>query len=160
MSKNPTTITLPSDVEIAMERVFDAPRDLVWRAHTDPERMAQWWGQRSTTTVIDKMELHQGGTWRFIERDAEGNEYAFNGVYQEIVPPERIIYTFEFEGLPGHVLTETIWFDVLAPDKTKMRVNSTFTSKEDRDGMLQSGMEIGANESWEALDELLTKEQA
>jgi uncharacterized protein YndB with AHSA1/START domain len=100
------------------------------------------------------MEVKPGGLWRFIERDADGNEYAFNGEYKEIVPPERLVYTFEFEGLPGHVLLETVTFEE-QDGKTKVKVLSLLDSVEDRDGMLQSGMEAGANESHDRLAELL-----
>jgi len=155
VKNNPTsTLTLPSDREIAMERVFDAPRKLVFEAFTEPAIIPKWWGQRNTTTTVDKMEVKPGGRWRFVQRDADGHEYAFNGEYKEIVPPERLAYTFEFEGLPGHVLLETVTFEEQG-DKTKVKVLSLFDSVEDRDGMLQSGMEAGANESNDRLAELL-----
>lgn len=100
------------------------------------------------------MDVKPGGLWRFIERDADGNEFAFNGEYKEIVPPERLAYTFEFEGLPGHVVLETVTFEE-QNGKTKVKVLALFDSVEDRDGMLQSGMEVGANESHDRLAELL-----
>jgi uncharacterized protein YndB with AHSA1/START domain len=145
---------LPSDREIVMERVFNAPRSLVFRAYTDPQLIPKWWGPRYLTTTVDKMNVRVGGAWRFVQRDADGNEYAFNGVYREIVPPERLSYTFEFEGMAGHVLVETVAFEE-RNGKTKITVTSLFASVEDRDGMLQSGMEAGANDSAERLAELL-----
>jgi len=151
---NVSTLTLPSDREIVMERVFDAPRELVFKAYTEPTLIPKWWGQRNTTTTVDKMEVKPGGLWRFIQRDADGNEYAFNGEYREIVPPERLAYTFEFEGMPGHVLLETVTFEE-QDGQTKVKVLALFDSVEDRDGMLQSGMEAGANESNDRLAELL-----
>lgn len=151
---NVSTLTLPSDREIVMERIFDAPRELVFKAYTEPTLIPRWWGQRNTTTTVDKMEVKPGGLWRFVQRDADGNEYAFNGQYREVAPPERLAYTFEFEGLPGHVMLETVTFEALG-DKTKVKVLSLFDSVEDRDGMLQSGMEAGANESNDRLAELL-----
>lgn len=137
-----------------MERVFHAPRELVFKAHTDPNLIPKWWGRRAYTTTVDKLELRVGGVWRFVQRDADGNEYAFNGVYREIVPPERLSYTFEFEGMPGHVLVETLTFEDLN-GKTRLTVTGSYQSVEDRDGILQSGMEEGANESYAQLDELL-----
>jgi uncharacterized protein YndB with AHSA1/START domain len=149
-----STWTLPTDREIVMERVFNAPRELVFKAHTDPGLIAKWWGPRKYTTTVDKLELRVGGVWRFVQRDVEGNEYAFNGVYREIVPSERLSYTFEFEGMPGHVLIETVTFEE-QDGKTRLTVTGSYQSVEDRDGMLQSGMEEGANESYERLVELL-----
>jgi uncharacterized protein YndB with AHSA1/START domain len=155
-SKNPATLTTPSDREIVMSRIFNAPRDLVYKAHTDPKLIAQWWGLRSTTTIVDKFDVRPGGVWRFVQRDAGGNEYGFNGVFRELVPPERITWTWEFEGMPGHILVETMTFEDLG-GKTKLTSTSLFDTVEARDGMLNSGMESGANESWDRLDELLAK---
>ena len=153
-SSSASTLTLPSDQEIVMERVFNAPRELVFKAHTDPNLISQWWGPRRYTTTVDKMDLRVGGVWRFVQHDADGNEFAFNGVYREIVPPERLSDTFEFEGMPGHVMVETVTFEE-QNGKTKVTVTGMYQSVEDRDGMLQSGMEEGANESYERLVELL-----
>ena len=153
-SSSASTLTLPSDREIVMERVFDAPRELVFKAYTDPNLIPKWWGPRKYTTTVDKMDVRVGGAWRFVQRDADGHEYAFNGVYREIAPPERLSYTFEFEGMPGHVLVETVTFEE-RDGKTKVIVTSLFASVEDRDGMLHSGMEQGANESQDRLAELL-----
>ena len=152
-----STLTLPSDREIVMERVFDAPRELVFKAYTDPKLIPQWWGQRNTTTTVDKMEVKPGGLWRFVQRDADGNEYAFNGEYREIVPPKRLVNTFEFEGMPGHIVVDTATFEELPGGKTKLTVTSLFASVEDRDGMLNSGMEGEAIETWDRLAELLAK---
>ncbi len=149
-----STLTMPSDREIVMERVFNAPRELVFKAYTDPDLIPKWWGPRYLTTTVDKMDVRVGGVWRFVQRDAQGQESAFNGVYREIVPPERLSYTFEFEGMPGHVVIETVTFEEHA-GKTRTTVTSLFQSKEDRDGMIQSGMEEGANDSQERLAELL-----
>lgn len=153
-----TTLTTPSDREIRMTRVFDAPRELVFQAHTDPRHVPHWWGQRHSTTIVDVMDVRPGGAWRFIERDPEGNEFGFRGEYREIVPPERLVYTFEFEGMPGHIVLETITFEEHA-GKTTVSTTSVFTSVKDRDGMLESGMESGAIESWDRLAELLERLQ-
>jgi uncharacterized protein YndB with AHSA1/START domain len=137
-----------------MEHVFNAPRQLVFKAYTDPDLIPKWWGPRYLTTTVDKMDVKVGGRWRYVQRDADGNEYAFNGEYREIVPPDRLSYTFEFEGMPGHIVLETVLFEE-RDGKTKVTVTSLFRSKEDRDGMLQSGMEEGARDSQERLAELL-----
>ncbi len=149
-----SALTLPSDREIVMDRVFNAPRELVFKAYTDPDLIPKWWGPRKYTTTVDKLDVKVGGAWRFVQRDADGNVYAFNGEYREIAPPERLSYTFEFEGLPGHVLLETVTFEEQG-GQTKVTVTSLFASAEDRDGMLQSGMEQGATESQDRLAELL-----
>ena len=151
-----TTLTTPSDREIAMSRVFDAPRELVWKAHTDPNLIPQWWGRRTDTTIVDQMDVRPGGTWRFITREAEGREDAFHGEYREIVPFERVVQTFEWEGLPGHISVETLTLEDLG-GKTRVTTTSRFDTVEDRDGMLQSGMEVGARETWDRLAELLAK---
>lgn len=157
-SSNPTTLTLPSDREIVMTRIFDAPRELVYKAHTDPALVPLWWGRRNYTTIVDRMDVRPGGAWRFVQHTPDGGEYAFNGVYREVVPPERIVQTFEFEGYPGHIQVETIVFEDLG-GRTLLTSTARFDSLEDRDGMLQSGMEEGAVESWDQLEELLIKEK-
>jgi uncharacterized protein YndB with AHSA1/START domain len=153
-----TTITTPSDRAISMTRVFDAPRELVFQAHTDSQHVPHWWGPRRFTTTVVTMDVRPGGAWRFVHRDPEGNEYGFRGEYREVVPPERLVYTFEFEGMPGHILVETITFEE-HDGKTTVTSTSLFDSIEDRDGMLESGMESGAIESWDRLAELLERLQ-
>ena len=154
-----TSFTTPSDREIVMERVFNAPRALVFRVTNDPELLPQWWGPARLTTNVVQWDLRPGGAWRVVQRDAGGNEYGFRGVYREIVPPERVVRTFEFEGVPGHVAVETATFEDLG-GRTRLRVTSLFESVEDRDGMLQGGAESGATESWERLATLLRTAQA
>jgi uncharacterized protein YndB with AHSA1/START domain len=151
---NTTTFTQPSDREIRMSRVFDAPRELVFQAHIDPVHTPHWWGQRNSTTIVDTLDARPGGAWRFIQRDPDGNEYAFRGEFREVVPPERLVYTFEFEGMPGHIVVDTITFTE-QDGKTTVTSTSLFESVADRDGMLESGMESGATESWDRLAELL-----
>jgi len=150
-------IAEPGNHAIIMARVFNAPRELVFTVMTDPKRIPQWWGQRNTTTIVDKMDVQAGGLWRYIQRDQQGNEFAFHGVYHAITAPERVVNTFEFEGMPGHVLLETMTLEAQADRTTKLTVTSVFQSVADRDGMLSSGMEAGANESYDRLDELLAK---
>lgn len=151
---NATRFTFPSDLEIAMERVFDAPAERVFKVCTDPNLIPQWWGPRRYTTTVEKDDVTLGGTWRYISRDSKGNEFAFNGVYREIAPAKRVVRTFEFEPMQGHVSVETATFEEQG-SKTTLRVTSLFQTVEDRDGMLNSGMEEGASESWDRLAELL-----
>lgn len=150
-------IAEPGKHEIIMTRVFDAPRDLVFKVLTDPTLIPQWWGLRNNTTIVDKMDVQAGGLWRYIQRDQQGNESAFHGVYHAITAPEQIVETFEFEGMPGHVLLETMTLEEQTAGTTKVTVSSVFQSVADRDGMLNSGMEQGANESYDRLAELLAK---
>lgn len=150
------TVTLPSDREIVLSRVFDAPRELVFEAFSKPEHVAHWWGQKNSTLASCEIDFRPGGTWRFVERDANGNEFGFHGEIRDIAPPERIVQTFEFEGMPGHVSVETMVLDDLDQGRrTRVTVTSRFDSVEDRDGMLQSGMEQGASESYDRLAEYL-----
>ena len=160
MSKNKTTITAePGKQELFITREFDAPRELVFRAYTDPEIYAQWLGPKALTTTFDVFEPVSGGKYRFIQKDQDGNEFSFHGVTHEVLAPERIIGTFEFDGLPeaGHVVLETTRFEAIAGNRTRVTSQSVFQSVADRDGMLQSGMEVGVNEGYERLDELLAK---
>jgi uncharacterized protein YndB with AHSA1/START domain len=151
------TVTTPTDREIRIEREFDAPRDRVFAAYTDPELIPEWWGPRGTTTVVDRMDVRAGGSWRFVSRDADGGETAFRGTYREVTPPERLVQTFEWEGLPGHVSVETAVFEDLG-DRTRVTTVSLFHTTEERDGMLESGMEGGMNETYARLDELLARD--
>lgn len=149
-----TTFTTPSDLEIGMSRTFNAPRALVWAAYTEARHVANWWGQRNSTTIVDTLDFRPGGGWRFVQRTPTGEEYGFHGEFREIVPLEKIVQTFEFEGMPGHVVIDSATFEE-SDGKTTVNVISTFATKEDRDGMLQSGMAEGANESWDRLEEVL-----
>jgi uncharacterized protein YndB with AHSA1/START domain len=152
-------VTTPSDREIVLRRSFDAPRALVFQAMTDPNAIPKWWGPRRFTTVVDRMDVRPGGEWRFINRDADGTEYAFHGQYREVVPPDRLVYTFEFEGLPGHVSIETITLQE-REGKTISTNRVQFDSLEERDGMLQSGMASGASETMDRLAELIQQMKA
>jgi uncharacterized protein YndB with AHSA1/START domain len=149
-----TTVTAQADREIVSERVFDAPRERVFQAFIDPELLAQWWGRRQDTTTVDKMDAREGGDWRFVT-DAPDGTHAFRGTFRVIDPPEKLEQTFEWEGMPGHVVVETTIFEDLGGGQTKVSTRSLFHTTEERDGMLASGMEIGLNESYERLDELL-----
>jgi uncharacterized protein YndB with AHSA1/START domain len=150
-------LTILSDREVVLTRLFDAPREFVFRAHTDPDLIPQWWGLRSNTTIVEKMDVRPGGTWRFIQRDAAGKTFAFHGEYREVILPECLVNTFEFEGVPGHVILDTLVFEELPDGKTRLKATSLFATIVDRDGMLNSGMESGSNEAWDRLAELLAR---
>jgi uncharacterized protein YndB with AHSA1/START domain len=149
-------VTTPSDREIHVVREFAAPRDRVFAVYTDPELIPEWWGLRDSTTTVDTMDVRAGGAWRFVTRDCDGNETAFRGTYREVTPPERIVQTFEWEGMPGHICVETAVFEDLG-DRTRVTTTSLFHTTEERDGMLASGMEAGMNETHARLDELLAR---
>jgi uncharacterized protein YndB with AHSA1/START domain len=151
---NTLTVTTPSDLEIVLTREFDAPRALVFEALSKPEHLRHWWGQASSTLTHCEMDFRPGGTWRFVERDNDGQQWGFRGEVREIVPPERIVQTFEWEGLPGHISVETMRLEDLG-GRTRITVTSVFDSVEDRDGMLQRGMEQGAGESYDRLEAYL-----
>jgi len=153
-SSSLTTFDKPSDREILITHVFDAPRELVWKVMTDPATIPQWWGPRSQKTTVDKMDVREGGSWRFISHGEDGVEHAFHGEYREVVPPERLVYTFEYEGMPGHVSLEQVRYEE-HDGKTSMTNTVLFDSMEDRDGMFEAGMESGSRETMERLDELL-----
>jgi uncharacterized protein YndB with AHSA1/START domain len=150
------TVTTPTDREIRTERVFDAPRELVFATYTDPELIPEWWGSGAGTTVVDQMDVRPGGAWRYVITNPDGSGTAFRGTYREVTPPERIVQTFEWEGLPGHVAVETAEFEDLG-GRTKITTTSLFHTTEERDGMLSAGMEGGLNESYIRLDELLAQ---
>ena len=159
MSKNKTIITAEQGKqELFVTREFDAPRELVFRAHTDPDLFIQWLGPRGLMTTLERFEPVSGGSWRFIQRDADGNEFGFHGVFHE-VSPERIVQTFEFEGLPesGHVILEALTFEDLPNGRTRLTSQSVYRSVADRDGMVQAGMETGVVEGYERLDEILSR---
>ena len=141
--------------EIVGTRTFDAPRDLVFKTMTDPTLIPRWWGPRRHATRVDEMEVRAGGRWRYVLRDPDGDETAFHGVYHDLTAPERLIYTFEWEGQPGHVLLETVTLEDVG-GQTKMTDLLVFQSVADRDGMVENGMESGARETMDRLEELLT----
>jgi uncharacterized protein YndB with AHSA1/START domain len=129
----------------------------VFKAFTDPTLYARWIGPRRFTLLLDTLEPRSGGRWRYVQRDQSGNEFGFHGVYHEVHAPERIIDTFEFEGLPeeGHVCLETLILDELPGGRTQLTAQSVYQPVSDRDGALRSGMEQGLQESYERLAHLL-----
>lgn len=152
-------IAEPGKQDVTIIREFDAPRELVFRAHEDPELIKQWLGPKDRIVKIDYYNSKSGGSYRYTIHDKSGKEIAaFNGAIHEVTKPERIIQTFEFEGLPerGHVTLDCMTFEVLPGNRTRAISHSVCRSQSDRDAMMASGMEKGINEGYTKLDELLT----
>jgi uncharacterized protein YndB with AHSA1/START domain len=149
-------VTLPSDREILLTRVFDAPRRLVFEACTRPEHVVRWWGPHGSRLIVCEMDFRPGGSWRFVLRTADGKESPFKGVYREVVPPERVVSTFiyDVEFIRDFPALETITFEE-HDGKTTLRINVLHDSKEARDGHVGSGMEAGAGQSYDRLAEFL-----
>jgi uncharacterized protein YndB with AHSA1/START domain len=148
----------PGKQELVMRRIYDAPRALVFKAYIDRLLIPQWWGPRRYATIVDKLDAKPGGLWRFLNREDDGTEYAFHGVYHEVAAPERLVATFEFEGAPGHVSLETLTLEE-SGGRTLLTNKSVFQSVADRDAMLQGGMEEGASETMDRLADLLAKHE-
>lgn len=145
----------PGRQEASLIRIFDAPPEKVFRAYTDQKLIPRWWAPRRFTIIVDTMDVRPGGIWRILNRDADGNEYAFHGVNHEI-SPRRLVNTFEFEGMPGHVLLGIVTLEDVG-GKTKLTAKSVFETVEDRDGMLKAGMEEGGPETMDRLAEFVEK---
>jgi uncharacterized protein YndB with AHSA1/START domain len=144
----------PGTPYIDFTREFDAPRDLLFRAHTDPELLVQWLGPRRLTMVIDRYDVKDGGKWRYIHRDQDGTEYGFHGVFHGTPSPDGMVQTFEFEGAPGHVSLDALTFEE-REGRTVLHGHSVFQSVQARDAMVESGMAGGLSEAYERLDELI-----
>jgi uncharacterized protein YndB with AHSA1/START domain len=147
-------MTMPSDREIQLTRMFNAPRDLVFKAMTSCEHLSKWLGPRYLTMVSCEMDFRPGGSYRYVHRTADGAEFAFRGEIREIDAPQRVVQTFEFEMMPGHISVETLTLEEI-DGMTRLTVRSLFSSTEDRDGMASSGMDAGARESYDRLEEYL-----
>lgn len=146
-------VTLPSDREILMTRVFDAPRRLVYDAFTKPELIARWLGPRGFTLPVCEVDLRVGGTYRYVSEAPDGSRLGWGGTFREIVPLERIVHTESFDDYPGEALVTTVWTE--QGGRTVMNLTMAFESKEIRDMVVSSGMEHGAAESYDRLSELL-----
>jgi uncharacterized protein YndB with AHSA1/START domain len=148
----------PGKQELFIIREFNAPRELVFRAYTEADLYEKWIGPKDLECKVEKMDAVDGGSFRFVhERD--GHKYTFFGVYHDVTTPERIIGTFEFDGLPerGHVIMGTTKFEELPNSRSRLWHQSVFQSVEDRDGMIASGMERGVNDGYEKLDAMLAQ---
>jgi uncharacterized protein YndB with AHSA1/START domain len=146
----------PGMPQIVVTREFDAPRELLFRAHTDPELLAQWLGPRRLAMTVQQLEPRDGGRWRFTHHDTDGADYVFHGVFHGTPSVDGIVQTWEYTGAPGHVQLETATFEDLGAGRTRLRVNSVFQSVADRDAHVAAGMEHGVRDGMERLTELLT----
>ena len=143
-------------LESTMTRNFDAPREKVWQAHIDPKLVENWWGPAKYKTIVEAYEPTVGGKWRMIH-EADGERHVFFGEFKEVVMPEKITWTFNYEPFPNSEIVETIRFEELPENKTRITTVSHYPTIEALEGMVQSGMEQGASESWDRLADLLAK---
>jgi Uncharacterized conserved protein len=155
-----SVVAEPGKQEIVLTRVFDAPRELVFRTYTDPSTISEWWGPSSMTTTVDRMEVRKGGVWRFVQQESNGMVHAHNGVYHEVAAGERLVNTYEYEGFPGAVALVTTTFEDLPDGRTKFTEVTLYPSPEAREGVLQSGMTEGARELFDRLEAFLAKLQS
>jgi uncharacterized protein YndB with AHSA1/START domain len=138
---------------IRMRREFNASPEQLFRAHTDPRLFARWAGPNGMHTRIEEWDARSGGSWRYVST-RDGQQYAFRGCFHD-VRPDRIVQTFTFEGQPDGVALQTLWFEDLGNGRTLLRTQSLVDSFEDRDAWLASGMEVGVNEGYAKLEEML-----
>ena len=150
------TVERRGDRELVLTREFDAPRALVFEAFTKAEHIVNWWGPRRYATIVERLDLRPGGKWRFINREANGTEHGFRGEFREVMPPERLVWTFEYEGFPGHISVETATFEE-RNGKTLLTARAVYSTPEDLLAILQTDMAEGAAESYDRLEELLQK---
>jgi uncharacterized protein YndB with AHSA1/START domain len=154
-SSGTAKVTLPTDEQILITRDFDAPRHLVYRAWTTPELVRRWWsGQRGEVTSID-IDLRVGGSWRYVMIGCDGSEVAFHGEYREIVPDERLVLTEVYEGVPepDDPPLQTVTFADL-DGRTAVAILTECATKELRDAIIDSGMELGLQEALDALEQV------
>ena len=155
IAKNKVTVTAePGKQELFIIREFDAPRELVYKAHIDPKLYVQWLGPHGYAMILEIFEPVSGGKYRYIHKDKEGNEYGFHGTFHDM-SINNMVQTFEFEGYPGHVSLDCMTLEELPGNRTKATIHSVFQSVSDRDGMIQNGMEKGVMEGYERLDDIL-----
>jgi uncharacterized protein YndB with AHSA1/START domain len=144
----------PGVPQVLTARTFDAPRDLVFRAFVEPDLLVQWLGPRQYTMTIERFDVRDGGTYRYVHADDAGNAFGFHGVFHGEPSPDGFVQTLEFEGAPGHVSMDTLTLEE-RDGKTTVRTNSVFQSVEARDAMVQSGMAEGMSEGYDRLEELI-----
>jgi uncharacterized protein YndB with AHSA1/START domain len=146
-------VSLPTEREIVMTRVFDAPRKLVFDALTKPELLRRWFGPRGWSLVVCEADLKVGGAWRWVLRGPDGRDMGMRGVYQEIAPPERLVSTESFDDYPGESLNTLTLSE--EDGKTTFTITVRYASQEVRDAVIKSGMEHGAAECYDKLAEML-----
>jgi uncharacterized protein YndB with AHSA1/START domain len=140
---------------IDFEREFDAPVEAVFRAHKEPDLVKQWTGPSDYESDIEVYDFRTGGRWRYVQRNKDGEEYAFNGVFHVVRENEFAVQTFEFEGFPDLVSIESLTFEDLGDGRSRVRGHATYPSLEARDGMVGSGMEEGMTDGYQRLDDVL-----
>jgi uncharacterized protein YndB with AHSA1/START domain len=146
-------VTTPSDREVVLTRVFNAPRSLVFDAFTKPELLKRWFGPRGWSLAVCEVDLRVGGAWRFVLRGPDGAEMGMRGTYRELAPPDRSVHTESFDDYPGESVVTTVLTE--QDGKTTLTATVRYESREIRDAVIQSGMEHGAAESYDKLAELL-----
>lgn len=156
ISKQIVNFTFPSDREITISRIFDAPQELVFQAYTDPSLIVKWWGQKNMKTVVEKIQLKPGGIWKFIQCGQNDIKFVFKGVYNEVKPPERLVFTYECEVGSGKTIIETVTFDE-EDGKTRLTDKTTFNTVEDRNKMLLAGFEAGIEETMDRFAEVVER---
>jgi uncharacterized protein YndB with AHSA1/START domain len=149
-----TEFSLLGDTQVKITRVIEGAPEQVFDAYVNPEKLIQWWGPRELGTEVDKLDGKVPGEWRFFNVTPDGQKYAFHGVYHEVTAPTRIVQTFEFEGAPGYVSLESISLEALG-DQTRITAIATYAGAEDRQAVIDSGMERGATASYDRLAELV-----
>lgn len=149
-------VSTPSDREILMTRVFDAPRRLVYDAFTKPELIQRWLGPRGWTLPSCEVDLRVGGKFRYVGQGPDGTKLGWGGTFREIVPLERIVHVESFDDYPGESLVTTVWAE--SGGRTTMNLTMAFDSKEVRDVVIATGMEHGAAESYDRLAEMLVSQ--
>jgi uncharacterized protein YndB with AHSA1/START domain len=155
MNAERTRVEVVSDREVVITRAFAAPRGLVWEAMSRPEYVRRWYGLRVLEMVVCEIDHRVGGRWRFVLRAPDGSEHAYSGVYREIVPPERVVHTENYEPIgPGHEIQVTSTLEERSA-VTTLTARLLYQSRADRDGHLQAGMDAGANESHNRLAAVL-----
>ena len=146
-------VTTPTDREIVLTRVFDAPAHLVYQAFTDPELLKRWFGPHGWSLTVCEVDLRVDGAWRFVLQGPDGRTMGMGGVYREIVPGERTVHTEAFDDYPGDSVITTVLTE--HDGKTTLTATARYESKEVRDAVVESGMEHGAAETYDRLAELL-----
>ena len=146
----------PAVPQVRITREFDAPPEKVFRAHTDPDLLVQWLGPRDLTMTIDHFDCRTGGSYRYVHTQ-DGEEYGFRGCFHEVRPNELIVQTFTYEGMPDGVALEKLVLEDIGNGRTRLTATSLVDSFEGRDGFVASGMEVGINEGYDKLDDLLAR---
>jgi uncharacterized protein YndB with AHSA1/START domain len=158
---NRATVTVnPNESTVHIERIFDVPREKLYKVMTNKELIPKWWIGPGYEVRCEEMDVREGGRWKHVQTMQDGTEFAFYGVYHEVQPNERVVQTFEFSGLPerGHVILEKMELRDSEDGKTKLTVTQSFFSVQDRDGMVQSGMEEGLQNTYATLEKLVQEQ--